>query len=228
MYHFHSKFFSLSDLIFAITLEASLNGALADDGTKLSSQLTAFKALFKTTASFQQELLASTSGLRSFLVAANHLAPICSVVVGEEDASGNVSVTLTVKASSISSYAVSKINSDLASIIISSGSLISHLDTAQVAALQQQASTLIGTDALYSSIGDLSSTMPSIVLSLPKTAALAMVLTQSDGEGDVTLTNTAAGNYDIDFNSQNLSSGIYFYKLRIGKNELVKKMLLLR
>ena len=178
--------------------EASLNGALADDGTKLSSQLTAFKALFKTTASFQQELLASTSGLRSFLVAANHLAPICSVVVGEEDASGNVSVTLTVKASSISSYAVSKINSDLASIIISSGSLISHLDTAQVAALQQQASTLIGTDALYSSIGDLSSTMPSIVLSLPKTAALAMVLTQSDGEGDVTLTNTAAGNYDIE------------------------------
>jgi len=38
----------------------------------------------------------------------------------------------------------------------------------------------------------------------------------------------SAGNYELDFNSQNLSSGIYFYKLRIGKNELVKKMLLLR
>lgn len=37
-----------------------------------------------------------------------------------------------------------------------------------------------------------------------------------------------AGNYDVEFNSQKLSSGIYFYKLRIGKNELVKKMLLLR
>ena len=37
-----------------------------------------------------------------------------------------------------------------------------------------------------------------------------------------------AGNYDVEFNSQNLSSGIYFYKLKIGKNELVKKMLLLR
>jgi len=38
----------------------------------------------------------------------------------------------------------------------------------------------------------------------------------------------SAGNYDIDFNSQDLSTGIYFYKLKIGKNELVKKMLLLR
>ena len=37
-----------------------------------------------------------------------------------------------------------------------------------------------------------------------------------------------AGNYDVEFNSQSLSSGIYFYKLRIGKNELVKKMILLR
>ena len=38
----------------------------------------------------------------------------------------------------------------------------------------------------------------------------------------------SAGKYDVEFNSQNLSSGIYFYKLRIGKNELVKKMILLR
>jgi hypothetical protein len=38
----------------------------------------------------------------------------------------------------------------------------------------------------------------------------------------------SAGNFEVDFNSQNLSSGIYFYKLRIGKNELVRKMLLLR
>ena len=38
----------------------------------------------------------------------------------------------------------------------------------------------------------------------------------------------SAGNYEVEFNSQNLSSGIYLYKLRIGENELVKKMLLLR
>ena len=40
--------------------------------------------------------------------------------------------------------------------------------------------------------------------------------------------NKPAGNYDVIFDSRNLSSGIYFYKLSVEKFEAVKKMILLR
>jgi hypothetical protein len=40
--------------------------------------------------------------------------------------------------------------------------------------------------------------------------------------------NKPAGNYEVIFNSQNLSSGVYFYKLSFGKLEVVKKMILMR
>ncbi len=36
------------------------------------------------------------------------------------------------------------------------------------------------------------------------------------------------GNYKIDFNASNLSSGVYFYQLKAGSNKLTKKMLLLK
>ena len=37
-----------------------------------------------------------------------------------------------------------------------------------------------------------------------------------------------AGNYKVKFNSENLSSGIYIYTLRVGNNMVYKKMILLR
>jgi hypothetical protein len=37
-----------------------------------------------------------------------------------------------------------------------------------------------------------------------------------------------AGNYNVKFEAQNLTSGIYFYKLSIGNREVVKKMILMR
>ena len=40
--------------------------------------------------------------------------------------------------------------------------------------------------------------------------------------------NKPAGNYEVLFNSANLSSGVYFYKLSFGKLEVVKKMILMR
>jgi hypothetical protein len=40
--------------------------------------------------------------------------------------------------------------------------------------------------------------------------------------------NKPAGNYEVIFNSGNLSSGVYFYKLSFGQLEVVKKMILIR
>ena len=40
--------------------------------------------------------------------------------------------------------------------------------------------------------------------------------------------NKPAGDYEVIFNSGNLSSGVYFYKLSFGKLEVVKKMILMR
>jgi hypothetical protein len=38
----------------------------------------------------------------------------------------------------------------------------------------------------------------------------------------------AAGSYDVGFNANGLSSGVYFYKLKTGEKEMTKKMILLR
>ena len=40
--------------------------------------------------------------------------------------------------------------------------------------------------------------------------------------------NLAAGSYEVSFNAENLSSGIYFYTLQVGKFKQTKKMLLLK
>jgi hypothetical protein len=40
--------------------------------------------------------------------------------------------------------------------------------------------------------------------------------------------NLVAGSYEVNFNAENLSSGIYFYTLQAGKFKQTKKMLLLK
>jgi enterochelin esterase family protein len=37
-----------------------------------------------------------------------------------------------------------------------------------------------------------------------------------------------AGNYKVNFDGRHLSSGVYFYKLKVGKNSQVRKMILLK
>ncbi|MCX8015451.1 MAG: T9SS type A sorting domain-containing protein, partial [candidate division WOR-3 bacterium] len=50
------------------------------------------------------------------------------------------------------------------------------------------------------------------------------------GEEIETLINKQqpAGNYVVEFQSKNLSSGVYFYKLQVGNNSSVKKMVIVR
>jgi len=38
----------------------------------------------------------------------------------------------------------------------------------------------------------------------------------------------SAGHYNINFNADNLSSGIYFYRIKMGEYSEVKKMILSR
>jgi len=38
----------------------------------------------------------------------------------------------------------------------------------------------------------------------------------------------AANTYTVNFNASGLSSGVYFYKLSSGNNEVVKKMVLMK
>lgn len=37
-----------------------------------------------------------------------------------------------------------------------------------------------------------------------------------------------AGRHEVKFDGSNLSSGVYFYKLKAGKSELIKKMILIK
>ncbi|MCL6495330.1 MAG: T9SS type A sorting domain-containing protein, partial [Ignavibacterium sp.] len=37
-----------------------------------------------------------------------------------------------------------------------------------------------------------------------------------------------AGRYEIEFNASELSSGIYYYKLKYGNQSIIKKMILLK
>ena len=36
------------------------------------------------------------------------------------------------------------------------------------------------------------------------------------------------GNYSVDFNAEGLSSGIYFYSMKVANKRIVKKMILLQ
>ncbi|MCX6164954.1 MAG: T9SS type A sorting domain-containing protein, partial [Ignavibacteriae bacterium] len=67
----------------------------------------------------------------------------------------------------------------------------------------------------------------SIQFSIPKNGLVKLVVYDILGKEVSTLVNEVktAGNYIIDFNASNLTSGIYFYKITSGEFSSVKKML---
>jgi len=69
-----------------------------------------------------------------------------------------------------------------------------------------------------------------IKFTLPEREMVSLVVYNSLGQEVVTLVDgvRAAGSYNVVFNGDNLSSGVYFYRLAAGKNSVIKKMLLIR
>jgi photosystem II stability/assembly factor-like uncharacterized protein len=65
---------------------------------------------------------------------------------------------------------------------------------------------------------------------LPKTSDVRIEVYNITGQKVVTLLNKKmpAGNHQVEFNAQNLSSGVYFYRIEAGEFQDVKKMILLR
>jgi len=69
-----------------------------------------------------------------------------------------------------------------------------------------------------------------IAYSLPKNNFVALKIYDLLGREVATLVNEEkpAGNYEVDFNAANLSSGVYFYRISAGNFVETKKMILLR
>ncbi|MDP1995170.1 MAG: T9SS type A sorting domain-containing protein [Ignavibacteria bacterium] len=66
--------------------------------------------------------------------------------------------------------------------------------------------------------------------SVPKQSNVILIIYDALGREVANLVNEEkpAGNYSIEFNAANLSSGIYFYQIRAGEFVQTKKMILLR
>jgi hypothetical protein len=69
-----------------------------------------------------------------------------------------------------------------------------------------------------------------IAYSVPKSQKVRLAVYDLLGNEVAMLVNETkgAGSYTVNFNAQNLSSGVYFYKLETGNTLLVKKMMLLK
>jgi hypothetical protein len=69
-----------------------------------------------------------------------------------------------------------------------------------------------------------------IEFGLPNRSSVNLKVFEVTGKEIITLVDRVldAGNYKVDFNAQNLTSGIYFYKLESGNYRETKKMILVR
>jgi hypothetical protein len=69
-----------------------------------------------------------------------------------------------------------------------------------------------------------------IPFDLPQAEHVKLEIFTIAGQKVETLLNKKmkAGNHEVEFNAQNLSSGIYFYRIEAGEFQDVKKMILIR
>jgi 5-hydroxyisourate hydrolase-like protein (transthyretin family) len=69
-----------------------------------------------------------------------------------------------------------------------------------------------------------------IEFDLPKASDIRIEVYKITGQKVQTLLNEklSVGNHKVEFNAQNLSSGVYFYRIEAGEYEEVRKMILLK
>jgi uncharacterized protein YlxW (UPF0749 family) len=69
-----------------------------------------------------------------------------------------------------------------------------------------------------------------IKFSIPENSTVELTVYNQLGEFIQTLVNEekSAGNYEITFNAQNLSSGVYFYQIKANNFVSTKKLVLLK
>ncbi|MDP4116180.1 MAG: T9SS type A sorting domain-containing protein, partial [Bacteroidota bacterium] len=69
-----------------------------------------------------------------------------------------------------------------------------------------------------------------ITYTLPEQNKVTLTIYDSNGKRVAELVNgqQAAGNYNIKWNANKVSSGVYFYQLKAGDMNIVKKMVLLK
>ena len=84
--------------------------------------------------------------------------------------------------------------------------------------------------ALYSNYPNPFNPSTKIKFSVPQLSKVVIKVYDSLGKEIVTLVDEEkpAGNYEVEFDGKNLTSGIYFYKLILGRFTQTKKMILLR
>ncbi|MBK7630372.1 MAG: T9SS type A sorting domain-containing protein [Ignavibacteriales bacterium] len=72
--------------------------------------------------------------------------------------------------------------------------------------------------------------IPSVISSEGKNVIVTVKVYDVMGNEIATLVNEnkSVGNYEVVFNAKNLSSGVYFYKLKVGNRAITKKMVLIR
>jgi hypothetical protein len=97
--------------------------------------------------------------------------------------------------------------------------------------LEQEENNLLASPFLYQNYPNPFNPSTKITYSIAKSNLVILKIYNSLGEEIQTLVNKyqRAGNHTVNFNVQNLSSGIYFYKLQVGSSfEKTRKMVLMR
>ena len=101
---------------------------------------------------------------------------------------------------------------------------------AEITDVKDFSESLISNYVLYNNYPNPFNPNTSIEYAIPSNGFVSLIVYNMLGREISKLVNEqkSAGKYKVDFNAENLSSGIYFYKIKSGSFNQVKKMLLLK
>ena len=102
--------------------------------------------------------------------------------------------------------------------------------TSSITSVEDKKAIFIKTFELYQNYPNPFNPSTKISYSIPKLGFVTLKVYDILGRevGNLVNEEKNAGNYEVEFNGNNLSSGIYIYKLQVGNYHSVKKMLLIK